>query len=172
MDNEIKIIRQSVSKDLNHGDCILREDIQNLIKNYKIELKSLSKIIGIDYAWLKDFMDGKNYIHDYFSNIVNFNENNKESINNSNIPNPSYLSSIVSLLYYGRIAEDERVKAVIDVLIAEFEINYETLAIYAGLVVEDVQSFMNNTNSISIEKKYKLAVASLFLHYLFKRLPN
>ncbi|WP_309249432.1 HTH domain-containing protein [Clostridium estertheticum] len=31
---------------------------------------------------------------------------------------------------------------------------------------------MDDTNSISIEKKYKLAVAVLFLHYLFKRLPN
>ncbi|MBZ9689864.1 hypothetical protein G9F72_026715 [Clostridium estertheticum] len=76
------------------------------------------------------------------------------------------------MLSYERINEDERVKAVIDVLIAEFEINYETLAIYVGLMVEEVQSFMNDTNSISIEKKYKLAVASLSLHYLFKRLPN
>nr|WP_326493186.1 HTH domain-containing protein [Clostridium estertheticum] len=31
---------------------------------------------------------------------------------------------------------------------------------------------MDNTNSISIEKKCKLAVAILFLYYLFKRLPN
>jgi|GEM_PF-2468673 len=37
---EIKIIRQSVSKNVNQNDSILREDIQNLIKNYKIELKS------------------------------------------------------------------------------------------------------------------------------------
>jgi hypothetical protein len=41
--------------------------------------------------------------------------------------------------------------------------------LYAGLVVEDVQSFMNDTNSISIEKKYKLAVERLLLHYLFKQ---
>ena len=56
---EIEITRQSVSKNLNQNDCILREDIQNLIKDYKIELKSLSKITGIDYGWLKDFMEGK-----------------------------------------------------------------------------------------------------------------
>ena len=169
---EIEIIRQSVSKNLNQNDCILREDIQKLIKNYKIELKSLSKITGIDYAWLKDFMDGKNIFLDFFTNLKNFTENNKENVNNSNIPNPISLSSMVSMLSYGRINEDARVKAVIDVLIAEFEINYETLAIYAGLVIEDVQSFMSDTNSVSIEKKYKLAVASLSLHYLFKRLPN
>ena len=66
------------------------------------------------------------------------------------------------------INEDERVKAVIDVLIGEFEISHETLAIYSGLEVGDLQSFMNDTNSVSCEKKYKLAVASLFLHYLLK----
>lgn len=169
---EIEIIRQSVSKNLNQNDCILREDIQNLIKDYKIELKSLSKITGIDYGWLKDFMDGKDIFLEYFTNLKNFTEDNSKNVNNSSIPNPISLSNIVSMLSYGRINEDERVKAVIDVLITEFEINYETLAIYAGLMVEDVQNFMTDTNSISIEKKYKLAVASLFLHYLFKRLPS
>lgn len=166
---DIKIIRQSVSKNINQNDCILREDIQNLIKNYKIELKSLSKITGIDYVWLKDFMDGKDIFLDYFTNLKNFTENNKENINDSNIPNPISLSNMVSVLSYRRINEDEKVKDVIDVLIAEFEINYETVAIYAGLIIEDVQKFMNDTNSISFEKKYKLAVASLFLNYSFKR---
>jgi len=116
---EIDIIRQSVSKNLNQNDCILREDIQNLIKNYKIELMSLSKITGIDYAWLKDFMDGKNIFLDFFTNLKNFTENNSENVNNSNIPSPISLSSIVSVLSYGRINEDDRVKAIIDVLIAE-----------------------------------------------------
>ena len=167
----MEIIKQSVSKNVNQNDCIIREDIQNLINNYKIELKSLSKITGIDYAWLKDYMDGKNNLNDFYANLMNFIENNRDNVNNSNIPNPIFLSSIVSMLSDGilTINEDDRVKGVIDVLIAEFEINYETLAIYAGLVVEDVQSFMNDTNSVSCEKKYKLAVASLFLHYLFKQ---
>ncbi|MBZ9687481.1 hypothetical protein G9F72_014210 [Clostridium estertheticum] len=171
---EIKIIRQSVSKNINQNDCIIREDIQNLIKNYKIELKSLSKITGIDYVWLKDFMDEKNNFLDFFTNLKNFNEKNKDSINNSNIPNPSYLSNMIFMLSDGilMINEDDRTKGVIDVLISEFEIKYETLAIYAKLELEDVQNFMNDTHSISIEKKYKLAVASLFLHYLFKRLHN
>ena len=69
----------------------------------------------------------------------------------------------------GKINEDERVKGIIDVLINEFEINNETIAIYSGLELGDLQSFMNDTNSVSCEKKYKLAVASLFLHYLLKK---
>ncbi|APC42618.1 hypothetical protein KPL43_04125 [Clostridium estertheticum] len=150
---DIDIVRQSVSKNINQTDCIIRGDIQNMIKNFKIELKSLSKITGIDYVWLKDFMDGKN---------------------NSNIPEPAYLSNMIYMLSDGilMINEDDRIKGVIDVLISEFEIKYETLAIYAKLELEDVQNFMDDTKSISIEKKYKLSVAVLFLHYLFKRLPN
>ncbi|AWI03488.1 HTH domain-containing protein [Clostridium drakei] len=166
---DIEIIRQSVSKNLNQIDDIIRKDIQNLMKNYKIELKSLSKITGIDDILLKEFMDGKNIFFDFFINLKNFNENN-----NSNTSNPTYLLNIIPMLSDGvlMISEDDRIKGVIDILIGEFEIKYETLAICAKLKLEDVQNFMNDTNSISIEKKYKLAVASLFLHYLFKRLPN
>ncbi|WP_322019938.1 HTH domain-containing protein [Clostridium butyricum] len=36
-----------------------------MLKNYKIELKSLSKMIGVDYVWLKDYMDGKNNLYDF-----------------------------------------------------------------------------------------------------------
>ena len=112
-------------------------------------------------------MDGKNYILDYFTNIMN----DKEGINSSNIPNPSYLSNMIYMLSDGvlMINEDNRIKGVIDVLISEFEIKYDTLAIYSKLELEDVQNFMIDTNSLSIEKKYKLAVASLFLHYIFKQ---
>ncbi|WPC42759.1 HTH domain-containing protein [Clostridium sp. JS66] len=166
---DIEIIRQSVSKNPNQIDDIIRKDMQNLMKNYKIELKSLSKITGIDDILLKEFMDGKNIFLDFFINLKNFNENN-----NSNTPNPTYLLNIIPMLSDEvlMISEDDRIKGVIDILIGEFEIKYETLAIYAKLKLEDVQNFINDTSSISIEKKYKLAVASLFLYYLFKRLPN
>jgi hypothetical protein len=168
---EINIIKSIVSKNVNHTGDVIRKDIENLIENYKIELKSLSKMIGVDYVWLKDYMDGKNNLYDSYANMMNFNENNKEFVNNSNIPNRSSLSNTISMLSEGivMINEDDRVKGVIDVLIGEFEIKHETLAIYAGIGLEDVQGFMNDTNSISLEKKYKLAVASLLLHYLFKR---
>lgn len=65
------------------------------------------------------------------------------------------------------VNEDDRVKGLIDGLICDFEINYETLAIYSGLELGDLQSFINDTNSASCGKRDKLAVASLFLHYLF-----
>ncbi|WP_051541656.1 HTH domain-containing protein [Clostridium lundense] len=160
-----------VSTNFNDIEDSIRKDINNLMKNYKIELKSLSKMLGVDYVWFKDYMDGKNDLYDFFTDTVNSKDNNKENLNNSNAPNPAHLCNMISMLSEGVLAinEDERVKAVIDVLIHVFEINYETLAIYSGLELKDLQSFMNDTNSISCEKKYKLAVASLFLHYLFKR---
>lgn len=161
---------ESIGENLNQNDDT-RQNIQNLIKNYKIELKSLSKMIGVDYVWLKDYVDGKNDLNDFYINIMNFNENNKEILNNSNIPNPSWLSNMIFMLSEGilMINENDRVKGVIDILIDEFEIKHETLAIYAGIGLEDVKSFMNDTNFLSDEKKYKLAVASLFLHYLLKK---
>ncbi|MDB2139965.1 HTH domain-containing protein [Clostridium butyricum] len=168
---EIDSIKTIISTNLNQTEDVIRKDIENLLKNYKIELKSLSKMIGVDYVWLKDYMDGKNNLYDFFNNRVNTGENNEESLKNSNIPNPSHLCNMIFMLSEGimMVNEDDRVKGVIDVLISEFEISYETLAIYSGLELGDLQSFMNDSNSVSCEKKYKLAVASIFLHYLFKK---
>jgi hypothetical protein len=102
--------------------------------------------------------------------MINSDDNNENNIYNSNIPNPAHLSNMIYMLSEGvaMIKEDDRVKGVIDVLRDEFEISYETLALYSKIELEDLQKFMSDTNSISCEKKYKLAVASLFLHYLFK----
>ncbi|KHD17200.1 HTH domain-containing protein [Clostridium butyricum] len=168
---EIDSIKTIISTNLNQTEDVIRKDIENLLENYKIELKSLSKMIGVDYVWLKDYMDGKNNLYDFFNNSVNIGENNEESLKNSNIPNPSHLCNMIFMLSEGimMVSEDDRVKGVIDVLISEFEISYETLAIYSGLELGDLQSFMNDSNSVSCEKKYKLAVASIFLHYLFKK---
>lgn len=168
---EINKIESIVTTDLNKPEEIMRKNIEDLLEKYKIGLKSLSKMIGVDYVWLKDYMDGKNKSYDYFNNMINSDGSNENNINNSNIPNPAHLSNMIFMLSEGvaMIKEDDRVKGVIDVLVDEFEISYETLALYSGLELKDLQKFMSDTNSISCEKKYKLAVASLFLHYLFKK---
>ena len=60
---EINIIKSIVTTDFNKPENIIRNDIENLLKKYKIELKSLSKMIEVDYIWLKDYMEGKtNYM--------------------------------------------------------------------------------------------------------------
>ena len=62
---EIDSIKTIISTNLNQTEDVIRKDIENLLKNYKIDLKSLSKMIGVDYVWLKDYMDGKNNLYDF-----------------------------------------------------------------------------------------------------------
>ena len=64
---EIDSIKTIISTNLNQTEDVIRKDIENLLKNYKIELKSLSKMIGVDYVWLKDYMDGKNKLYDFLA---------------------------------------------------------------------------------------------------------
>ena len=63
---EINSIKSIVSTNFNQTEDVIRKDIENLLEKYKIELKSLSKMIGVDYVWLKDYMDGKNKLYDFF----------------------------------------------------------------------------------------------------------
>lgn len=145
-----------------------RESIKKLIEDYKIELEALSRMINVDYNWLKDYMDGKRNLHEFYANAMDSIKNNKELVWNPKCPEPSLLSNKIYILSEGirSINEDDRVKGIIDALIIDFGIRYDTLAIYAGIGLEDVQNFMKDTNSITYENKYKLAVASLFLHFL------
>ena len=130
-----------------------REKLQHLIQYHKFTLKSLSKIFELDCSWLTNFLDGKVGWHDL-----------------PNMDRASFLDTI-SMLSDGimSVNEDTRIKAVIDVLGSEFEITYETIAVYAGIELEELQRFMTDPNSISYEKRYKLSTTSLFLHYLFKK---
>ncbi|WP_271814031.1 HTH domain-containing protein [Clostridium beijerinckii] len=145
-----------------------RESIKKLIEDYKIELETLSRMINVDYNWLKDYMDGKRNLNEFYANAMDSIKNNRELVWNPKCPEPSSLSNKIYILSEGirSINEDDRVKGIIDGLIIDFGIRSDTLAIYAGIGLEDVQNFMKDTNSITYENKYKLAVASLLLHFL------
>lgn len=134
----------------------LREQIKSLLKDYKITLKTLSKITDIDFNILQDYV------------------NNKINLENLPVLNKAKFANDIFMLSEGikEIKEDDRIAGVIDVLTIIFEVSYETISIYAGIKLEELQSFMKDTNSISYEKKYKLATASLFLHYLLKKPPE
>ena len=130
-----------------------KENIKSLLEDYKFTLKSLSKISGLDYLWLTNFVDGKT------------------TLNDLTISDRLSLSNMIFMLSDGisMIDEDVRVNHIIESLVSSFGINLETLAIYARIEEEDVKNFMKDTNSISYEKRYKLSTASLFLHFLFKQ---
>ncbi|GKU25219.1 hypothetical protein CFB3_34240 [Clostridium folliculivorans] len=77
-----------VFSNLHYADDILRENIQGLAKNYKIELNTLSKMLGVDYTWLKDFMDRKVHLNIHFFNKMHLSENYKDTDNSLHTPNP------------------------------------------------------------------------------------
>ncbi|NMF07386.1 HTH domain-containing protein [Clostridium beijerinckii] len=145
-----------------------RESIKKLIEDYKIELETLSRMINVDYNWLKDYMDGKRDLNEFYANAMDSIKNNRELVWNPKCPEPSSLSNKIYILSEGirSINEDDRVKGIIDVLIIDVGIRYDTLAMYAGISLKEVKNFMKDTNSITYENKYKLAVASLSLHFL------
>ncbi|WP_430087897.1 HTH domain-containing protein [Peribacillus butanolivorans] len=45
----------------------------------------------------------------------------------------------------------------------EFGIPVETISLFSNLECEDIEKFMKENDSLSIEKRYKLAVTVLFL---------
>ncbi|SHH96802.1 HTH domain-containing protein [Desulfosporosinus lacus] len=137
---------------LGHDD-IFREKLLIAIKEYKITLNTLNKVTEIDINWLSDYING-----------------NKELLD---LPREKQflLLNLITFLSEGiqTISEDERIKGVIDLLIQIFGLELETISLYAGLEKQDIEDFMNDTTSIDFEKKYKLATASMMLHYLFKK---
>ncbi|MFE4810080.1 HTH domain-containing protein [Peribacillus simplex] len=64
---------------------------------------------------------------------------------------------------------NERVSAITQALNNEFGIPVETISLFSNLECEDIEEFMKENDSLSIVKRYNLAVTVLFLHYIFKR---
>ncbi|MDP4146876.1 MAG: hypothetical protein Q8936_20790 [Bacillota bacterium] len=119
-----------------------------LIKEYGMNTKSLSKLLEIEASFLDNFSENKN-----------------------NIPmeKRGLLSGILGTLFYNsKITADERNRAVIDVLTQEHNISLDTIARMANVREEDIENFMNSSNLISDDTKYKIATVSMFLHFMFK----
>lgn len=134
----------------------IREKLLTTIKEYNITLNTLNKVTGIDINWLSDYIKGK-----------------KES-DDLSLEKSAFLWEITIFLSEGikTVSEDERIKGVIDVLAQIFGLEYETISLYSGLEKQDIENFMKDPNLIDYEKKYKLATASMMLHYLFKNSNN
>ena len=136
----------------------LKEKFLTIVNEYKISLKTLNIVTQVSIDSLSDFVNGKREITDLFL-IENRGLFNLITFLSDGMP-----ASVIS--------EDERVKGVIEFLVLLFGLEYETIALYAGLNKQDIENFMQDTTSIDYEKRYKLAAASLMLHYLFKNPSN
>lgn len=141
--------------DIQSDPRTLRELLIDLIKNFKFELSFLSKATGVDINSLEEFLDGQ-------VDLLGL---------DLPIERMSKFTRTISMLAMDitMVADDDRVHGIIEHLtIHGLKLNLETISIYADVSMEDLESFMKDTNSISYEKRYKLATKCLYLHFLFK----
>ncbi|WP_057913110.1 HTH domain-containing protein [Peribacillus muralis] len=129
-----------------------KELLKNLLNDYKMPAASLSKITGISEQIILDFANG---------------ENVQSLISQTEMMD---LIDLVGLLVIGMNSTDsnERVFAITQALNNEFGIPLETISLFSNLESEDIEKFMAENESLSIEKRYNLAVTALFLHYIIK----
>ncbi|MCK1992059.1 hypothetical protein GW626_17045 [Peribacillus muralis] len=129
-----------------------KELLKTLLNDYKMPAASLSKITGISEQIILDFANG---------------ENVQSLISQTEMMD---LIDLVGLLAIGMNSTDsnERVFAIIQALNNEFGIPLETISLFSNLESEDIEKFMAENDSLSIEKRYNLAVTVLFLHYIIK----
>lgn len=138
-DNEIKDIQIGKSDE---------EMLQYLISEYKMNTKTLSKLLEIEPSVLDDFNKNKNII---------------PMIKRGEIGN-----TLAVLYYISEITADERNRAVIDVLVQEYNIEFGTIASMAGIEEKELMKFMERNEQVSDGVKYKIATISMFLHFIFK----
>ena len=125
------------------------KDLLNLLfDKYKLSSKSLSKITGVPEDIITNYAKGE--LEDFAI--------------------PRELIFRINLLTLSMEAEEEdgRVRGVIRVLMAHYDISIETLALYAKVEPAEITKFLAGDHSISIETRYKIGVTVLFLHFICK----
>jgi hypothetical protein len=128
-----------------------RDLLKLLFNKYKFSSISLSKISGIEENVILNYAKGEDDLSSSLDVRMNLDE-------------------IVAMLSLGMEAsnENERVQAILDYLLEECRIPIDTISIYAKLEPSDINSFLEDYNSISYEKRYRLGITVLFLHYICK----
>ncbi|MGX2962131.1 HTH domain-containing protein (plasmid) [Peribacillus sp. JNUCC 23] len=123
-----------------------RELLKRLFNHYKLSSSSLSKISGIPEETILKYANGDNL----------------------SLETRMDLDDHIIFLTMSMEAheEDERIQLLISGLAQEFDISIETIGIYAKLSPEEVDNFLEDSNSLSIEKRYRLGVTVLFLHFI------
>lgn len=121
--------------------------LKKLLNHYKFSPSSLSKISGITEDTISNYANGVSIPMDTVMD----------------------LDLLVTLLTLSMEAheEDERIQLLISSMMQEFDISIETIGIYAKISPKEIENFLKNANSLSIEKRYQLGVTVLFLHFIF-----
>lgn len=134
-----------------NNDDIIKKSLINIIKKYKLNYETLAIASKTDKNEIENYIEG---------NIP---------IDKLTVEDQIYLSEFTSILDSPyTISEDNRLNSIIDVLREIYKLQYQSISLYCNLDIEDIENFMKDNNSISSEKKYKLAVGTLFLYYILK----
>ncbi|MGM1045912.1 MAG: HTH domain-containing protein [Bacillota bacterium] len=136
-----------------YGDDEFRALLINTMDTYQITTHSLSKITGIDENVITGFANGD----------MDVSIDLRKDFNS--------LLELITMLSIGmeKVDENDRVRAIIEGLNHVYDITIDTLALYSKVHSDDILQFLKDVNSVPLEKRYRIAVTSLFLHYLFKQ---
>lgn len=125
-----------------------KEILDVLIKTYCMSTDSLSILLGINKTILDNFYR-----------------------NTGDIPPDKFRifgNHLVTLGFIPEITADERTKGFIDILNKDLHISIESIALLAKIKIDDISNFLNNSESVSYEIKYKLASVCNILINLYQ----
>lgn len=131
------------------------ENNESLMKKIEIDfgisLDTLSKATGISISSIEEYkMSGK--------------------MSKLSVADKMHFEGYVVLLALSMPAdEDLSVCAVIQALQDTYSISLQTIATYAQLDIERVQSFMKDCSLLEYKERYELAVATLFLYFILNK---
>lgn len=124
---------------------MLKERINCLIDNGLLSVEVLQEATGIEKDKINIFLSEKN---------IQLSSDNME---NSQIK--LRLFRISDCLLEGmKVPDDERVKGVIDVLKQIYRLDLKMISRYTDINEQEISEFMSDSNQMSYEKKYRLAV--------------
>lgn len=132
---------------------IFRNKLNELISSEKLSLDTLQATSKIDKKILKKFLDGEN---------TDFSPDDG-----------TFLADLASFLTDGIniIDDDSRTQGILEMLTQVYKLNDKAIALYIGIEEQTLKDFINNPSNISAEIKYKIAVTTFMIYYLFK-FPN
>lgn len=129
---------------------VLRERINSLIDNGLLSVEMLQEATGIEKDSLEKFL---------FENGVKLSSDDMKDSQRR-----LRLFGIADCLIEGmKVPEDERVEGIIDVLVQVYGMNLKMISSYADIEEQEISDFLNGSNQMSYEKKYRLAVKTFSL---------
>lgn len=136
---------------INHGDP--RDLLKIILDEYKITPYTMSLVSGIDEEKVVEYVN-----HDTDLSFLQ-------------VEKLFDFTDLIGLLSIGMkdVTPDERVSSIIEHLNRTFKISLETLSIYVNIEEKELRQFLNDYNSLSFEKRYRLAVVVLFIHFVLSK---